>query len=388
MRALSLVGVAGVSMALLVRAETPAPAVSPTLSPAPSIGCNPCPLAPPPLPAPARPDDPTLPPLPANPLATQTTRSTRGWIRSGTPSGLAGPEWRNTTGQPQSALPFHLYFLEPSATRLDVGAGEDAAPARLARARRRAASASSRSRPSAGHGRRRGDLTPASLPAARRCERGRPDGGRVRRPPPSRPTPPRGSRSTGRRRCRTARRAVGMVHDYHFVAQWFPRSAFPEGRLNAHQFHPFSEFFLHYGVATCGSPCPRADPGATGAMKNAVDNPDGTRTFHLHQDDVHDFACDQPAHGRSPRASTSPATTRWTSACSSSPNTGTWPRATSRPRRPRYAATARGPRPIPTTRSRASIPPGPPPRGAWNTRPCSRAARPSSRRPPCRARRA
>jgi aminopeptidase N len=30
--------------------------------------------------------------------------------------------------------------------------------------------------------------------------------------------------------------------------------------------------------------------GATGAMRNAVDNPDGTRTFHFHQDDVHDFA--------------------------------------------------------------------------------------------------
>ena len=40
MRALSLVGAAVVSMALFVRAETP------------PIGCDPCPVAPPPLPAP------------------------------------------------------------------------------------------------------------------------------------------------------------------------------------------------------------------------------------------------------------------------------------------------------------------------------------------------
>ena len=41
----------------------------------------------------------------------------------------------------------------------------------------------------------------------------------------------------------------GWVHDYHFVAQWFPKiGVFWKGAWNAHQFHPTSEFFSDYGV--------------------------------------------------------------------------------------------------------------------------------------------
>ena len=84
----------------------------------------------------------------------------------------------------------------------------------------------------------------------------------------------------------------GWVHDYHFVAQWFPKiGVFWKGAWNAHQFHPFSEFFSDYGVYDVRLTVPQGYIlGATGAMKNAIDNPDGTRTFHFHQDDVHDFA--------------------------------------------------------------------------------------------------
>src|SRR5262245_58692488 len=42
---------------------------------------------------------------------------------------------------------------------------------------------------------------------------------------------------------------AGWVHDYHFIVQWFPKiGVFWKGAWNAHQFHPWTEFFADYGV--------------------------------------------------------------------------------------------------------------------------------------------
>jgi hypothetical protein len=82
------------------------------------------------------------------------------------------------------------------------------------------------------------------------------------------------------------------VHDYHFIAQWFPKiGVFWRGEWNAHQFHPTTEFFSDYGVYDVALTVPAGYVvGATGALVEAREEADGMRTFRFHQDDVHDFA--------------------------------------------------------------------------------------------------
>src|SRR3954471_20136357 len=60
----------------------------------------------------------------------------------------------------------------------------------------------------------------------------------------------------------------GWVHDYYFVAQWFPKiGVFWKGAWNAHQFHPNSEFFADYGVYDVRLTLPaRFVVGATGRV--------------------------------------------------------------------------------------------------------------------------
>ena len=62
---------------------------------------------------------------------------------------------------------------------------------------------------------------------------------------------------------------AGWVHDYHFIAQWFPKiGVFWKGAWNAHQFHPFSEFFSDYGVYDVSLTVPQGSSvGATGALR-------------------------------------------------------------------------------------------------------------------------
>ncbi len=84
---------------------------------------------------------------------------------------------------------------------------------------------------------------------------------------------------------------AGYVHDYHFVAQWFPKIAgLRKDGFNAHQFHASHEFFSDFGVYDVRLTLPRGFTiGATGRLEKATDNPDGTRTHHFVQEDVHDF---------------------------------------------------------------------------------------------------
>jgi hypothetical protein len=85
---------------------------------------------------------------------------------------------------------------------------------------------------------------------------------------------------------------AGWVHDYHFIAQWFPKiGVYWKGAWNAHQFHPTTEFFSDYGAYDVRLTVPEGYVvGATGALQETLPGPAaGTRTFRFRQDDVHDF---------------------------------------------------------------------------------------------------
>jgi hypothetical protein len=85
---------------------------------------------------------------------------------------------------------------------------------------------------------------------------------------------------------------AGWVHDYNFIVQWFPKiGVFWKGKWNAHQFHPWTEFFADYGVYDVSLTVPRDFVvGATGRLEETKDNPDGTKMLRFVQEDVHDFA--------------------------------------------------------------------------------------------------
>ncbi|MGE5126057.1 MAG: M1 family metallopeptidase, partial [Betaproteobacteria bacterium] len=85
---------------------------------------------------------------------------------------------------------------------------------------------------------------------------------------------------------------AGWVHDYNFVAQWFPKiGVFRNGAWNAHPFYPWTEFFADFGVYDVRLTLPRGFVvGATGRLQDSRQNGDGSETFHFVQEDVHDFA--------------------------------------------------------------------------------------------------
>jgi hypothetical protein len=84
---------------------------------------------------------------------------------------------------------------------------------------------------------------------------------------------------------------AGWVHDYHFIAQWFPKvGVIQDGMWNAHPFYPWTEFHSDFGTYDVRLTLPRGFVvGATGALQEKKANPDGTETFRFVQDDVHDF---------------------------------------------------------------------------------------------------
>ena len=85
---------------------------------------------------------------------------------------------------------------------------------------------------------------------------------------------------------------AGWVHDYHFIAQWFPKIAvFWQGQWNPHPFYAWTEFFADFGVYDVKLTLPRGFVvGATGRHESKTDNPDGTESYRFVQEDVHDFA--------------------------------------------------------------------------------------------------
>jgi hypothetical protein len=85
---------------------------------------------------------------------------------------------------------------------------------------------------------------------------------------------------------------TGVVGDFFFIAQWFPKlGVLEESGWNCHQFHAETEFFSDYGLYDVSMTVPRGwTVGATGTEHNQRNNDDGTTTHEYVQEDVHDFA--------------------------------------------------------------------------------------------------
>jgi hypothetical protein len=76
------------------------------------------------------------------------------------------------------------------------------------------------------------------------------------------------------------------------MGQWFPKMAVLEadGSWNAHQYHANSEFFADFGIYDVSITLPpEYKVGATGYLQEEIANPDSTKTWIYHAEDVHDF---------------------------------------------------------------------------------------------------
>jgi len=91
---------------------------------------------------------------------------------------------------------------------------------------------------------------------------------------------------------------TGVVGNYFFVSQWFPKLGVFDAGWTAHQFFANSEFFADFGSYDVRMTVPKGwTVGATGVEQSRADNPStapgagGPTTTHRYtQDDVHDFA--------------------------------------------------------------------------------------------------
>ncbi|MFN8061164.1 MAG: M1 family metallopeptidase [Vicinamibacterales bacterium] len=85
---------------------------------------------------------------------------------------------------------------------------------------------------------------------------------------------------------------TGVVGDYYFVAQWFPKvGVLEDAGWRAHQFHAGTEFFSDYGVYDVRLRVPTGwVVGATGRELSRRDEGDGSTTHQYVESDVHDFA--------------------------------------------------------------------------------------------------
>ncbi len=91
---------------------------------------------------------------------------------------------------------------------------------------------------------------------------------------------------------------TGVVGDYYFLGQWFPKvGVLEDGGWNCHQFHASTEFFADYGVYDVSMTVPRGwVVGATGIEQSHRNNSDGTTTWRYLEEDVHDFAWTTSPH--------------------------------------------------------------------------------------------
>jgi Peptidase family M1 domain len=234
-----------------------------------------------------------LPPLPdKSPRNANYTIEARLDPEKHTITGTLVLDWRNTSDQPLDHFPFHLYwnaFRNNLSTSARGGGG--------------------RRRPNIGEGddrtfgytevatiRRLGETEETLKPRYISPDDGNADDRTVMEVQSSRAVAPG---QTARFRIEWTSLIphgkvgrAGWVHDYNFIAQWFPKiGVFWKGKWNAHQFHPWTEFFADYGVYDVSLTVPRDYViGATGRLESEKDNGDGTRTVRFVQEDVHDFA--------------------------------------------------------------------------------------------------
>jgi Peptidase family M1 domain len=84
----------------------------------------------------------------------------------------------------------------------------------------------------------------------------------------------------------------GWKHDFVLGGQWFPKvGVWWHGAWNCHQYHALTEFFADFGVYDVKLTVPENEVvGASGVRVEEVSNPDRTKTYTYHGDDIHDFA--------------------------------------------------------------------------------------------------
>lgn len=242
------------------------------------------------------PDD-TLPALPErSPRIANYSIEARLDPEAHTIEGRLELEWRNVTGAPVSAFPFHLYWNAFRNTLSTSARGEGRRSARPGESGGDRGFGWTHVRRIALVG---ADAAETDLTASLRYIQ--PDDGNaddrtlmeVVTPTPLAPG------ETGRFRIEWTSRIpygdvgrAGWVHDYNFIVQWFPKIAGVwQGAFNAHQFHPTTEFFADFGVYDVSLTLPAGFVvGASGMLQQERSNPDGTRTLRYRAEDVHDFA--------------------------------------------------------------------------------------------------
>jgi hypothetical protein len=247
----------------------------------------------PPLPPPAGSDAPGLPPLPAvSPRNASYTIEARLDPDAHRVTGRLLLDWRNTSDQALASFPFHLYWNAFRNNLSTLARGEG----------RRAPDAAHRDPRSFGWievksvrllGEAEQDLTPTLRYLN---EDGNADDRTVMQVQSRRPILPGASA-----RFRIEWQALlpygtvgraGWIHDYNFVAQWFPKiGVFSRGQWNCHTFYPWTEFFSDFGVYDVTLTLPSGFVvGATGRLESRTANADGSESYRFVQEDVHDFA--------------------------------------------------------------------------------------------------
>ena len=261
-----------------------------------AVSCAPSSAAarPRPLPPVAGGQAPGLPPLPeVSPRTASYTIEARLDPDRHTLSGSVVLDWHNTSGRPLDRFPFHLYWNAFRNNLSTSARGWRWARAAATQDERRFGWIQVKTVRLGRAGAEEEDLTPTLRYPH---EDGNADDRTVMEVRAARPVP-----NDARVRFRIAWDALvpqgsagrsGWVHDYNFVAQWFPKiGVFRDGAWSCHPFYPWTEFFSDFGAYDVRLRLPRGFVvGATGRLQERRTNPDGTETFHFVQDDVHDFA--------------------------------------------------------------------------------------------------
>jgi Peptidase family M1 domain len=250
----------------------------------------------PPLPPVAGKDAPGLPPLPeVSPRNASYTIEARLDPEKHTLAGALVLQWRNTSDRALAAFPFHLYWnaFRNNLSTTARGEGRRAPDDRTREERTFGWTRVKSIRRVDEHDVTIQDLTPTLVYLH---EDGNTDDRTVMEVRAAAPVAPG---ATARFRIEwdalepygSVGRA-GWVHDYNFVAQWFPKiGVFWKGAWNCHPFYPWSEFFSDFGVYDVRLTLPTGFVvGATGRLDSRSSNPDGTETLRFVQEDVHDFA--------------------------------------------------------------------------------------------------
>lgn len=84
----------------------------------------------------------------------------------------------------------------------------------------------------------------------------------------------------------------GYKRDFIMGGQWFPKvGVFWKGSWNCHQYHATTEFFSDFGTYNVHLTVPRRYTiGASGVPTGTQPNSDGTKTLSFYGEDIHDFA--------------------------------------------------------------------------------------------------